>query len=203
MLFCMPDLSDQKTSLESHRAVGQGESIPEGFSSREKRSLTIDRGLTSDIPAIRQIIGDAWLELYESHFSLGGVANDIKTYLSDESLQGMLDNPLGVMLVARDPGTLAPCGVLYGYGAEDQSTAELLYLYLSPSARGLGAGNALLQVFEQHVADHKELQLEVFASNGGAQGFYERSGFIRNGECKGVIGDATGTWHIMVKSLQQ
>lgn len=55
------------------------------------------------------------------------------------------------------------------------SGSELTHLYIDPSARDRGVGNALLD----HVKSlcPERLELWVFQENGGARRFYERHGF--------------------------
>jgi GNAT superfamily N-acetyltransferase len=52
-------------------------------------------------------------------------------------------------------------------------------LVVAPEAEGEGVGSALMRHAEQWARDHgcKEVVLDVFAGNRGAQAFYERNGY--------------------------
>lgn len=68
-------------------------------------------------------------------------------------------------------------------GAE---AAEIFALYIDPPHRGRGIGKQLMRHAEQSIAAHRRLEivLWVLEQNTAACGFYERTGFTRDGARK-------------------
>jgi ribosomal protein S18 acetylase RimI-like enzyme len=82
---------------------------------------------------------------------------------------------------AGDQGAI-PAG-LAGVYVEDEQ-AELVSMWVRPSARGLGAGQALVEAAAAWAKahDYPALFLWVTESNGPAKRLYERCGFTPTGE---------------------
>jgi GNAT superfamily N-acetyltransferase len=75
-----------------------------------------------------------------------------------------------------------PVGIAGVYGAD--GTAELVSMWVGPSARGRKAGQALITACADwaRARGHAEMFLWVTESNAPARGLYERCGFIPTGE---------------------
>ncbi|HEU5421725.1 MAG TPA: GNAT family N-acetyltransferase [Streptosporangiaceae bacterium] len=101
-----------------------------------------------------------------------------------------LEIPGSLNLIALDDGV--PAGMLSGVpGAE--GVVELISMWVSPAARGKGAGRRLIAelIGWAAAAGAGELRLEVRPDNAPAIGLYERSGFARAGQADGVARNGT------------
>ncbi|MFE0424024.1 GNAT family N-acetyltransferase [Streptomyces sp. NPDC058953] len=82
-----------------------------------------------------------------------------------------------VFVVAYTPdGTPVACG---GLRALDPATGEIKRMYVAPTARGLGAADAVLKALEDRARARAwtSLRLETGARQGAAVRFYTRSGY--------------------------
>lgn len=82
--------------------------------------------------------------------------------------------------VARYEGTAIGCGALVIHG---EGQGELKRMFVDESARGRGAGRALLQAIESTAATEgiELIQLETGPYNTEALGLYRRLGFVQRG----------------------
>jgi len=88
----------------------------------------------------------------------------------------------GVTFFACLPGIQEPAG-LAGVYVED-GAPDVVSLWVRPSARGNGVGEALITATADwaRASDHKALFLWVTESNAPARALYERCGFALTGE---------------------
>ena len=82
-----------------------------------------------------------------------------------------------------DLGPSDPAGLIGGY-PEDPQTVELVSMYVRPSARGRGVGEALVATVLDWAAARqaKTVHLWVTETNAHARALYERCGFALTGE---------------------
>ena len=73
-----------------------------------------------------------------------------------------------------------PAGMVSGHLTEGGDKAELLSMWVSPSARGQGVGDALVKTVVRWSEGRgaEELALRVAAGNEHAMALYERHGFV-------------------------
>jgi ribosomal protein S18 acetylase RimI-like enzyme len=83
--------------------------------------------------------------------------------------------PMNVVLRLRD----APAGMVSASVRAD-GTVELISMWVTPSARGCGVGDAAVRAVAKW-ADRREVVLSVKADNEPAIGLYQRHGFIDAG----------------------
>ncbi len=76
-----------------------------------------------------------------------------------------------------------PVGLVSGCGPED-GTAELISMWVAPSARGLGVGALLIEAVVDWAAGQgaRRVLLHVTEHNPAATRLYERHGFVPTGE---------------------
>lgn len=92
--------------------------------------------------------------------------------------------PAGVFLVVQDDaGEVIGCGGVRRIEPEPESGSvryEVKHLWLSPSARGKGAGRRLLEELERRAVAFgaQELVLDTNASLAAAGGLYRSSGYV-------------------------
>ncbi|WP_028652093.1 GNAT family N-acetyltransferase [Nocardioides halotolerans] len=96
----------------------------------------------------------------------------------------------------------APVGMVSGVPGRDDESAELISMWVSPSARGHGVGDRLVQAVEDWAADRgaARLRLSVMPDNDAARALYERNGFADTGEPGDQRPDGTFE-RLMVKTL--
>lgn len=89
----------------------------------------------------------------------------------------------------------APAGIVGWAWSDDGAAAELIGMWVDPSARGIGVADALM-VFVKDVVrgTGRTLDLAVRADNPRARRFYERSGFRVTGEETGRRSGARLLW---------
>ncbi len=77
-----------------------------------------------------------------------------------------------------------PVAMASGVPDEHPGTVELISMYVSRAARGLGVGDALIETVEQwaRAAGATSLCLGVVATNDAARRLYERHGLVLTGE---------------------
>lgn len=109
-----------------------------------------------------------------------------ETTLDEGFWRARLADPQNTCLIARVDGT--PAGIAGGYLREDERggngvIAELVSMWVSPDARGLGVATALIDHVAAwaHSRGQSELRLFVSQGNDSAQQIYERLGFALNG----------------------
>ncbi len=76
-----------------------------------------------------------------------------------------------------------PVGLVSGYGPQD-GTAELISMWVAPSARGLGVGAVLIEAVVDWATGQgaRRVLLHVTEHNAPATRLYERHGFVPTGE---------------------
>jgi GNAT superfamily N-acetyltransferase len=81
-----------------------------------------------------------------------------------------------------------PVGMASGVPADEPGVVELISMWVSPTARGRGVGDRLIQAVEQWArqGQAKVLRLCVIQGNEAAERLYQRCGFVGTG----VLGDA-------------
>jgi ribosomal protein S18 acetylase RimI-like enzyme len=79
-------------------------------------------------------------------------------------------------------------------GTRDERAGEVFAIYVSPAHWSTGAGYALMRASVGHLAAHgcTEARLWVLADNPRARRFYERFGFVADGETKTETMSADG-----------
>jgi ribosomal protein S18 acetylase RimI-like enzyme len=100
---------------------------------------------------------------------------------SDADWQSWLSNVRGLMATNDQERPVRIAGVVLEPGEEQ--LAQLISMWVEPSARGTGAGDALVQaaIDQARALDATRLQLYVADGNEPALRLYERNGFALTG----------------------
>lgn len=112
-----------------------------------------------------------------------------------------LSIPGSYNIVATRDGTSA--GMASGVPGDTTDVGELISMWVTPSARGHGVGDVLVQRVEQWAARTaaRVLRLNVAADNPGAERLYRRHGFAYTGEDGPPMPDGARQ-RVMAKDLQ-
>ena len=94
-------------------------------------------------------------------------------------------------------------GMVSGVPGEDSDVVELISMWVSPTARGRGVGDCLIQAVERYAVERgaTTLRLSVMPDNGDAIALYERNGFADTGELGGVRPDGVSRERVLAKRL--
>lgn len=119
----------------------------------------------------------------------------------EERWRSRLGIPGSLNVVALLDG--APVAMVSGVPAGTPDVVELISMWVSPSARGRGAGEALIAAVERWARQGgaRTLRLAVMPDNGPAFALYERCGFKDTGELGGVLPDGMRRELVMAKEL--
>jgi ribosomal protein S18 acetylase RimI-like enzyme len=119
----------------------------------------------------------------------------------EERWRGRLSIPGSYNIVALVDGE--PAGMVSGVPGDAEGEAELISMWVSPSARGRGVGDRLMTAVEEWArrAGARVLRLAVTEGNANARALYLRSGFGDTGEPGDLMPDGVRREVIMVKAL--
>ncbi len=135
----------------------------------DQPSIQIGPATEADVPALRQLLQDyaAWVE---HDLSFQDFQNELRNF------PGEYTPPRGALLAALVSGRVSAMIALRGI---DETTCEMKRLYVSPDARGLGLGRALvLQILDQARAiGYRVIRLDTLPQMGDAQSLYAKLGF--------------------------
>lgn len=140
---------------------------------------------------VRELSGDNWAEWRELRLAaLREAPEAFSSKLADWQGESDTEPNWRARLRTVSFNVLAdldgvPSGMASGHLAEGGDKAELLSMWVSPSARGRGVGDALVQTVVRWSEGRGagELALRVMPGNGHATALYERHGFVnRPGE---------------------
>jgi len=96
-----------------------------------------------------------------------------------------------------------PVGMASGVPADEPGVVELISMWVSPTARGRGVGDRLIQAVEQWAGQGqaKVLRLAVVRGNAAAERLYQRCGFVGTGVLSEVTPDGVRHEDVMEKLL--
>jgi GNAT superfamily N-acetyltransferase len=131
----------------------------------------------------REFVGELARRYPEQDFSADAVTDELPE----------LDAPGAVWLVVYDGDEPVGCGGLRGL---DEHTGEIKWVYLRPSARGRGAGRALLAELEEAARGlgYTRVRLSTGDRQPEALGLYRSAGYL-------AIDDGPPVLHRLEKQL--
>ncbi|HKE65152.1 MAG TPA: GNAT family N-acetyltransferase [Micromonosporaceae bacterium] len=145
--------------------------------------------VVDDVPAIAAVHVRTWQTAYE-----GLLPQTVLDGLDVAERAAMWRNAIehpslpGAIFVAESDGMVVgfvAVGIYRAPGGErDPSAAQVFAIYVTPDRWSIGAGMGLMHAAIEHLAGHgfAEVRLWVFADNPRARRFYERCGFVADGE---------------------
>ncbi|NJP68146.1 GNAT family N-acetyltransferase [Streptomyces spiramenti] len=119
----------------------------------------------------------------------------------EERWRARLAIPGACDLVALRDGL--PVGMASGVPGEGAANTELISMWVSPTARGEGVGDYLIQAVERWATGRgaTTLRLSVMPDNRKATALYERHGFTDTGEPGDLLADGVGRERVLAKRL--
>ncbi|MEV0245559.1 GNAT family N-acetyltransferase [Nocardia sp. NPDC050712] len=137
----------------------------------QETAIELRPGRAADAPAVAQLWYDGWREAH-----LGNVSEELVAIRSRESFDTRAAQLVPVTIVATVDGAVA------GFVMVEHDEVE--QVYLGARHRGSGVATLLLAAAEQAVRDHGQRRawLAVVAGNTRARRFYERNGWLDDGE---------------------
>jgi len=114
----------------------------------------------------------------------------VEQYFSAEALDGRVDDPDALLLVAEDEGDV------HGF-AEVDAEDTLRWLHVDPAARGRGAGTALMDRVTAELAEREvPVTARVLDAASEGRGFLERFGLTRTGTASLELDGETVPEHV-------
>ncbi|MDI6103691.1 GNAT family N-acetyltransferase [Actinoplanes sp. NEAU-A12] len=94
-----------------------------------------------------------------------------------------------------------PVGMASGVPVDEPGVVELFSMWVSPTARGRGVGDRLVQAVEQWAGQRqaKVLRLSVMRGNEAAERLYQRCGFVGAEAPADVVSEEAGREDVMEK----
>jgi ribosomal protein S18 acetylase RimI-like enzyme len=149
------------------------------------------------VTEIRVLVPDDWktwrelrlIALEEAAYAFGSRLADWQGDGDrEERWRARLEIP-GQHLVAMLDGR--PVGIASGVPTDDAGVAELISMWVHPTARGKGVGDELIRAVERwaRATGAAVLRLTVMDGNAAAAALYERNGFRYTGELGDVLAD--------------
>jgi ribosomal protein S18 acetylase RimI-like enzyme len=119
----------------------------------------------------------------------------------EERWRGRLSIPGSCNIVALVDGQ--PAGMASGVPGDQADVAELISMWVSPSARGQGVGDRLIAAVERWARDCGAvvLKLAVAEDNPSARALYRRSGFEYTADPGDLMPDGVRREVVMAKPL--
>lgn len=165
------------------------------------------RGRIVVVPRLYRLTTDDWPLWRDLRFAaLADAPHAFESRLADWShdekrWRTRFERPDTCDVVALDDGK--PVGMASGVPV-DSSVSELRSVWVSPTVRGRGVGDRLLQAIEDwaRASGATIMKLAVVPSNEAAIALYRRHGYVANGERGAVLSDGVTTEQVMAKALR-
>ncbi len=157
--------------------------------------LAIRRAVLDDADLMSRLATDTFVETFGHLYPPEDLAWFLLNSYSPAAQREALEEPRSAMYLLQDGATpvgyiyVGPCGLPHAEASEDHG--EVKRLYLLRQAHDDGWGTRLLQVAMQWLLREgpRTLWVGVWSQNLGAQRFYARQGFDRDGEYKYPVGN--------------
>jgi diamine N-acetyltransferase len=153
------------------------------------------RAGVADAEAVRALFCESFADTFAQTYKPGVMEAWLEEQCGPARFRQELADPEFAVFLAEDGlGRLQGYCTLGPYDIEPETVKRwwvLRQLYLDPAAKGLGAGQALLErgIAEARARGYEELYLTVWVENHRARRFYERNGFVEVGRYAFVVGD--------------
>ena len=143
----------------------------------------------SDIPIIRKLSEQIWMEYYPSIISEEQIRYMLELMYSEQALTNQMTTLGHQFLLLIENGAPSGYASFSQHSIEKPHRFRLHKLYVLPILHGKGCGKSLLGTICNEVASKggKEIELNVNKRN-QAIGFYKRMGFIKESEVVVDIG---------------
>lgn len=144
-----------------------------------------------DLPAVRQVLLDTWLDAYGPFIPHEDITGYLNTHYSQPKLEALFANPDVTGLVAESDGTVAGYAKLYQ--ARTEQRFYMHQLYVLPTKQGLGLGHRLMACAEEcaRKVGADRIWLGVMVKNVQAVAWYKKMGYTITEIAPFVMGSTT------------
>jgi len=160
--------------------------------------MEIREATESDIPTVRSVAREAWIEAYADAVPKSVVDDAVSEWYADETMSRIIGDDEQVCLVAVEGGEL----VGFCHGATQDTEGDILRLYVRPDRWNGGIGTELLTAMEERLTDMgiERLRAMVLADNEIGNAFYESQGFEKADEAETQLDGTTRTENVYAKA---
>ena len=145
-------------------------------------TLSVRPAKLADLPLVASLF-DSYRQFYEQPPALDAAAAFIRARMENSESTILLAEATTATTIATTSGPLGFCQLYPSFCSVEMAPIFVLYdLFVTPAARGAGAGKALLLAAHDHAAAHgaKRLDLTTAKTNHTAQSLYESLGWVRD-----------------------
>ena len=145
-------------------------------------TLSVRPAALADLPAVASLF-DSYRQFYEQQPALEAAAAFIRARMENSESTILIAEDTTATAKATASGPLGFCQLYPSFCSVEIAPIFVLYdLFVTPAARGAGAGKALLRAAHDHAAAHgaKRLDLATAKTHHPAQGLYESRGCVRD-----------------------
>ncbi len=137
--------------------------------------ITVQRASLEDVPDIKQLLSETWIDTYGAFLSQETIQNVTTVWHDPQHLAAQVRHPEIFFGVAKDDENTT-----LGLVTARQQSDDIIVitrLYVNPQSQRNGIGSKLLAVSANAFPDAKRLRLEVESLNEKGLSFYRKQGF--------------------------
>ncbi len=145
-------------------------------------TLSVRPATLVDLPHLASLF-DSYRQFYEQPPALEAATRFIRARMENSESTILVAEDTTATATATTSGPLGFCQLYPSFCSVEMAPIFVLYdLFVTPAARGAGAGKALLRAAHDHAAAHgaKRLDLTTAKTNHTAQALYESLGWVRD-----------------------
>jgi ribosomal protein S18 acetylase RimI-like enzyme len=154
-------------------------------------SVAIRQWTTGDLPAVRQVTWDTWLDAYSSFIPESDLRIYFDAHYNLEALTQLFHTPLMNGFVAEVDGSVV--GYVKTKFNKEENRFYVSSLYILPKCQGMGLGGKLMAASEElaKALGADATWLGVMTQNTPALDWYKRHGFTFVEEAPFTMGQTT------------
>lgn len=154
-------------------------------------SVTIRQWTTGDLPAVRQVTWETWLDAYSSFIPESDLRRYFDEHYTLDALTQLFHTPLMNGFVAEVNGSVV--GYVKTKFNKEENRFYVSSLYILPGRQGMGLGGKLMAAAEElaKTLGADSVWLGVMTQNAPALDWYKRHGFTFVEEAPFTMGQTT------------
>ena len=136
--------------------------------------ITIERVKVEDVPEVKQLLSETWIDTYGSFLSLETIQKVTSTWHDPKLLAEQAQNPDIFFALAKNEGRKVG---LITISKIDKDTLMMNRLYVHTNFQRQGIGSKLVEQALKVFPNAKKMRLEVEEENRKGLAFYLKQGF--------------------------